>query len=479
MAGSIAKLVVSLGANVSDFETNMKRASSMSKRELYKMEQQSKKLNATWNRNFKLAGAAVAAGLILATKSALEFDKAMAEVSTLLDGSSTESMAKLGKSVKDLSVQFAQSPIDQARALYQVISAGASDSATQMEQLTIANKLAVGGVTDVATAADGLTTVINAYAGSGLTAEQISDSLFTTMKNGKTTIGELSASIGSVATIAAQVGVGFNELGAAIGTITKSGIATSEAMSSVRSVLSAVLKQSADTQKAAKELGIEFNVSALKAKGLAGVMADIANSGATEEQLQKLVGRVEGLSAVMSLGANNAQEFTAQLKAQAEAAGATDEATRKVMESASFRAEQAAAAFAVLRIEIGEKFLSAVSGLATGFVTHFDTITNAIEAFILLISIRATVAVAASFLAMAGNVTLLATAMAFLGGPVGIAALALGGLVLIFREMNNETDPLKDSLDELKESVEGVTKEWIKQAAATELIAKQTELRKQ
>ena len=246
---SIAKLVVSLGANTASFETDMKRAGKISEREMRKLERQAKQLNDKWNRNFKMAGLAVAGGLALATKAAIDFEKAMAEVSTLLDD--TSSLDNLGESVKNLSVEFGQAPVDQAKALYQIISAGASTAAEQMENLTVANKLAVGGVTDVATAADGLTTVLNAYAGTGLDVNRISDILFQTMKSGKTTIGELSSSIGNVATIAAQTGVSFDEIGAAVGTLTKAGINTSQSMDALRGVLSAVLKQSDQSVKMA------------------------------------------------------------------------------------------------------------------------------------------------------------------------------------------------------------------------------------
>ena len=82
---SIAKLLVSLGAETSQFETDMKRATKRSAAEFKKMERQAKELNEKWNRNFKLAGAAAAAGLAVAVKAASDFEKARAEDSTLLD----------------------------------------------------------------------------------------------------------------------------------------------------------------------------------------------------------------------------------------------------------------------------------------------------------------------------------------------------------------------------------------------------------
>ena len=52
--GSLARLVVHLGAKTSDFETDMKRAAGISKTQMRKMERDAKRLNDTWNRNFRL-----------------------------------------------------------------------------------------------------------------------------------------------------------------------------------------------------------------------------------------------------------------------------------------------------------------------------------------------------------------------------------------------------------------------------------------
>lgn len=59
---------------------------------------------------------------------AAEFDLAMAEVSTLVDTSQV-SMADLSDEALDLATRFGSSPVDQARAPYQTISAGAEAGA--------------------------------------------------------------------------------------------------------------------------------------------------------------------------------------------------------------------------------------------------------------------------------------------------------------------------------------------------------------
>jgi len=113
-------------------------------------------------------------------------------------------MKALGDAVGDQSKAFGSMPTETAKGFYQAISAGASSVEQATEAMTAANKLAIGGVTDIETAVDGLTSSMNAYGGEAGSFTDISDSMFTAVKAGKTTIGELANSIGAVAPLAAQ-----------------------------------------------------------------------------------------------------------------------------------------------------------------------------------------------------------------------------------------------------------------------------------
>lgn len=57
---------------------------------------------------------------------------------------------------------------------------------------------AVGGVTELETAVDGITSVVNAYGDDVLSAAEASDLMFTAVKLGKTDFTQLSASLFNV-----------------------------------------------------------------------------------------------------------------------------------------------------------------------------------------------------------------------------------------------------------------------------------------
>jgi TP901 family phage tail tape measure protein len=249
-----------------------------------------------------------------ATKAALGFSAAMSEVSTLIDDSFDPTNSLVGV-VRQLSMEYAQAPVEQAKALYQVISAGAGDAAEATKTLTAANKLAVGGVTSVSIAADGLTSIMNAYGLAAQAAAGISDSMFVAMRAGKTTIGELSSAVGLLAPIAAGTGVSINEMLAATAALTKGGLSTAQAMTGLRQALANVLKPTRQAAQVAERLGIDFSATALKTKGLAGFMADlIPKIKGNTDAMVNLFGSVEGVNAVMALTSETgAADFVAIL----------------------------------------------------------------------------------------------------------------------------------------------------------------------
>ncbi|MGA0604855.1 phage tail tape measure protein [Phenylobacterium sp. VNQ135] len=285
------------------------------------------------------AAGAVAASLSLQQLAAdtLAFKAAMDEVSTLVD-TSTFSMRHLEKAALDQARAFNSTPVEQTKALYQIISAGATSAAKATEILTAANKLAVGGVTDIRTAADGLTSVLNAYGSKVESAAAVSDAMFTAVRAGKTTIAELSASLGQVAPLAAQMGVSFDELTAATAALTKGGISTSVAVTGLRAILAAVADPADDARKLAKALGLEFSAAALETKGLAGFLADLqAKTGGNTAALSKLFGGVEALVPVMALMGQAGVDLTAILGQMEQKTGATDEAFEKIAAGSGYQ----------------------------------------------------------------------------------------------------------------------------------------------
>lgn len=201
-----------------------------------------------------VAGAGIAA---LSVKLAGDFSKNLREVSTLMDNTSEKSIKRMGKELRLLSQTSGLALSSLSRAKYDVVSAGFADAADSAQILASSTRLAVGGVTSAASAADILTTALNAYGLSAENVEDVSDTLFTTVRLGKTTMDELGASLGTVLPVAKSAGLEFTAVGAAMASLTAGGINTAESTTALRGALIALTAPTDGARKEMEKAGIE------------------------------------------------------------------------------------------------------------------------------------------------------------------------------------------------------------------------------
>lgn len=248
-----------------------------------------------------------------------EFEHSMKEVQTISQAVQQD-FEGYSESIINLTKEVPQSANELSKAYYQIVSAG-YDGAAGLNLLETSAKAAVGGVTDVQTAADGLTSVMNAWKISAEDASKVSDTFFQTVKLGKTTMGELAASISQVAPLAAAYGVSFEEVASAVATLTKQGTPTAQAMTQIRASLISVNEK----------LGEGWNETMTFQEALVEVAKRAKEAG---KDLQTyLGGRVEGVMAVLGLTGENARIAAADLKTYAEALGVSEEALKTMIES--------------------------------------------------------------------------------------------------------------------------------------------------
>lgn len=288
-----------------------------------------------------------------AAGESMRFGTAMAEVSTLMDDVS--GLDQMSDAVRRLTVEFGGDATENAKALYDVVLAGANDSTEAIATLTAANKLAVGGVTEVKVAAEGLSSTMSAYGIAAGDAATVSDAFFVAVKAGKTNVAELSSTIGQVAPTAAAAGVSLDELLASVATLTAGGVKTGQAMTQIQAALTGVIEPSTEAAKLAEELGLRFDAGALKAKGWAGFLEDVRTAtGGNVETMERLFGSVDGLDAVLELTGQGLDKFGESLEQMTGKAGTTEAAVDKLMDTPAKRVELFQAAMRDLNLALGD-----------------------------------------------------------------------------------------------------------------------------
>jgi TP901 family phage tail tape measure protein len=357
MALDAGDIVWNIGADVSKLDKALDKAHTKVKGFGKALKANSKAIGL----GMTLASAAITGAMGLAVSSSLDFSKAMAEVNTL----GVKDLEVLGDSVKDVSMAFGLDLVDSANAAYQAISAGASEAQTPLllEQAAIA---ATAGVTELSTAIELGTSVTNAF-GMGIdSASKVFDEAFIAVKGGVTTFDELSAAVGKLSPIMSAAGLSSGEMFASIGALTKGGIATAEAVTGMKAVIAGILKPTSDAEKMAKKLGIEFNITALKAEGLGGFMDKLKKAtGGNIEQMGAFFASTEALGAALALTGAGAESFTDLLVQMKDSTGASQEAFDAFVDAnPGFALEQLKTTIKVLAIEIGDHLAPILSDMA-------------------------------------------------------------------------------------------------------------------
>jgi len=261
-------------------------------------------------RNMAFVAAGAIAGMI---RESVRFNTEMAKVNTMVKKADIKSLSRdVIKLAGDLGIAKSQL----AEGLYQALSAGVPEE-NAISFLATAAKAGVAGATDTATAVDGLTTVLNAFKIPATEVERVADIMFTTVKNGKTTFEELSQSLAVAAPIAAANGVEFEQVAAAVATLTKQGTPTSVAMTQIRAAIIGLNRNLGDGWAKTMTLQDAFSKMVGKAKG-------------SQVELQKMMGRVEGVNAILGLTGRNAKMAASDLDEMSRSAGNMGDAFNKM-----------------------------------------------------------------------------------------------------------------------------------------------------
>jgi len=334
------------------------------------------------NKVFAGLGVAAGAGAVKAISEFRAFEDGMLEVFTLMPGISKEAMDIMEADVLAVSKSIGKLPEDVIPSLYNSLSAGVPPD-NVFAFIQTANKLSVGGATDLGTAVDGLTSVVNAFGPEAVSFEKASDLIFTAVKGGKTTVDELSRSLFQVAPVAAGLGVEFGDVTAALATLTAAGTPTSVAATQLRAVFAELSKPTTVISKKFQELaGKDF--AAFIAEG--GNVADALNlikqdADSSGVSLSAYFGSVEAAGAAQVLTGKGAEKFAAEIKAAGDAVGATDKAFQTGASGIGLVLDKIRAGISVFTIEIGQKLAPVLLDFIENARATFERLQPKIKAF--------------------------------------------------------------------------------------------------
>ena len=295
-----------------------------------------------------------------ALKFAIDMNKSMANVATLIPGS-TERVEELKRGVQDLAIETGKSTADLADGLYQVVSAF-GDTADTAKILDINARAATAGLATTTDAINLTSAVTKGYGDTSAEATaKAADLAFTAVKLGQTTFPELAQSIGRVVPLTAELKVSQEELFGVMATATGVTGGAAEVSTQLRGVMQSLLAPTKSMEAVFSQLGVETGKAAIEQEGLQGVINAVTQMAEQSgEPLQKYIGSIEGQTLALALAGPQAAILTEKTKEMTVAAGGMSEAYAEQTEgvnAAGHAWNQMRQAIAVMMQEIGDSLV--------------------------------------------------------------------------------------------------------------------------
>lgn len=412
----------------------------------------------------------LASALLDCSNAAADFESGMKETFTLLPGITDDAKDKMSKDMLEFSTSMNVLSEEAIPALYNSISAGVPEE-NVFSFLETAQKAAVGGVTDLGVAVDGLTSITNAYNDETQDATKTADQMFTAVKLGKTTFGELSQSIYNVVPTAAAANISFGNVSAAMAVMTAQGVPTSVATTKLRQMFVELTDSGSQVSKTFQAIaGKSFKQFINEGGNVQGALQLLEkHAKATGVGTDELFSSVEAGSSALLLTGGATEKFSEALNAMENSTGAVDAAYEEMADSAEYQSKRLEVSFGNLKTAIGEALLPAISDMKSEGADAFEWATEFVEEnpeFVQAIA-GATAAVAALSAGMLGLKTItelmnyagvaLKTFFLEVGAPIAIVGAALGVLIPIVNDFIDELGSYDRELENITENASNLS----------------------
>jgi len=321
-------------------------------------------------------------------KMASDYEASLSKVIGLV-GVARSQVDAWGKDILKMAPRVGKGPKELADALYFITSAGIR-GAEAMEVLEMSAKASAGGLGEVKAVADIVTSAMNAFGIENLSAARAVDVLTATVREGKSEATALASTMGMVLPIAAAMGVTFDQVGAAMASMTRTGTKATTAAMQLRQILTSIqkIKPASDAEKALRYMGTSADElrKTIKQGGLLQVLMDLERL--SSEYGNTILGRVfpniRALSGVLDVLGKNFEENKKIFYSISRATGSAAEAFRVASQTIKqrFNVQLAKAQVSVVKFggTVATVMLPVFERLGNSFervIAHFDTLSDA------------------------------------------------------------------------------------------------------
>lgn len=380
-----------------------------------------------------------------AIKMATDFDKSMTKVKSLV-GIAGDEVDRMGASAKAMAKEFGVSSSQAAEALFFITSAGLRGDEA-MQTLEASLKASAVGLGETATIADLATSAMNAYGSDTLGASQATDILTAAVREGKLEANELAGAMGAVLPVASNMGVSFNEVGAAFAAMSRTGTDARVGATQLTAILSGLLKPTQQAEDALNAMGLSSAglKQQIKDEGLLETLNTLKTAfDNNADAAQVVFPNIRALKGVLDLLGSGVEVNRGIFERMNDTMGMTQTAFDATSQSAEFRLRKAMNSAKESFAQLGATLLT---GLLPIFEQVSQVIQNVFSAFFnldegtqkLILGLGAFAVVLPTIITLVGTLT---TIIGALLSPVGLVAAALAGVAFIIYKNWGEILPV-------------------------------------
>lgn len=381
-----------------------------------------------------------------AVKMAMDFDKNLGKIEALV-GVSGSALDELAEASKRVAKQTGISSAETSEAMFFITSAGL-ESADAIKVLESASRASASGLGDVATIADLATSAMNAYGVENLDASAATDVLTAAVREGKLEASALAGSMGSVIPLASALEVSFDEVGAAMAAMSRTGTDAASGATQLSAILSSLTKVTPAARDNFRLMGLDVDELRNQLKeegGLINVLFQLkdgidGNTQAASDIFPNLRA-LRGVLDLLGKGANTTKDIFNELS---KSQGATQKAFEVTEKRASFQLQKSLNNVKESFKEVGEEILVR---MLPAFTKALEFVRNIFNAFNNLdggiqkaiLSFGALVVVGPTIISLFGTlISLVGTLLT----PIGLLAAALAGVAYIIYKNWGEVAPV-------------------------------------
>lgn len=425
-----------------------------------------------------------------ATKMAFDFDKSLTQIKSLV-GVAGDEVDAMGESAKKMALDTGKSAAEAADALFFITSAGLRGDEA-MQTLEASLKAAAVGLGETKTIADLATSAMNAYGSDTLGASDATDILTAAVREGKLEASALAGAMGGVIPIASNMGVGFDEVAAAMAAMSRTGTDAASGATQLNAILASIKKPTQQAEDALARMGTSSSEvqKSLEEKGLIATLEQL-QQGLTKTGMDAsaIFPNIRALKGFLDLTGAGLESNKEIFDALTKSMGATNIAFEETSKSASFKMTKSLEEMKAPLMEIGTILLQMLVPVVTklgnylkGLADDFRGLDESTQKMIITIS--GIVAAVGPMLLIFGKIVgvigslgpiLTAAATGFrlltaamLANPilaVAAAVLALGTAIYKYTQAQKDALAEVNTIEEVESALADKRKKFLEESA--------------